>query len=331
RASRPLPRSVPALRRTCPACRNAPRARSVHARPDARSPSRRGPRTSVCLSFLSCSKLQQPIEDDRLQDDVDQAQHNTEQDDHQNHHQGRADRFFARRPHHLAHFELRFAQVVAHATPGGREPCHAAGNHDRADHAQRVSDRRNGGWQHVISRHTGDDDHHRQRQQPDIRCLAGSDRFRFCIHGFLVVRHCCLRIQIMHWHARRDSNPQPAVLETAALPIELLAYKRSVARCASCQSAASRPAKSQRTALADPLLTYRRRKPPTSLFTRYSITLVTTPAPTVRPPSRIANRRPSCIAIGWISVTTILMLSPGITISTPAGNSTAPVISVVRK
>src|SRR5262245_48634709 len=27
------------------------------------------------------------------------------------------------------------------------------------------------------------------------------------------------------WHARRDSNPQPAVLETAALPIELLAYR----------------------------------------------------------------------------------------------------------
>src|SRR5574337_476246 len=26
-----------------------------------------------------------------------------------------------------------------------------------------------------------------------------------------------------NWHARRDSNPQPAVLETAALPIELLA------------------------------------------------------------------------------------------------------------
>src|SRR5688572_12747451 len=29
------------------------------------------------------------------------------------------------------------------------------------------------------------------------------------------------------WHARRDSNPQPAVLETAALPIELLAYRFS--------------------------------------------------------------------------------------------------------
>jgi hypothetical protein len=25
------------------------------------------------------------------------------------------------------------------------------------------------------------------------------------------------------WQARRESNPQPAVLETAALPIELLA------------------------------------------------------------------------------------------------------------
>ena len=30
------------------------------------------------------------------------------------------------------------------------------------------------------------------------------------------------------------------------------------------------------------------------------MTLATTPAPTVRPPSRIAKRRPSSIAIGWI-------------------------------
>ncbi len=30
--------------------------------------------------------------------------------------------------------------------------------------------------------------------------------------------------QIVKWQARRDLNPQPAVLETAALPIELLAY-----------------------------------------------------------------------------------------------------------
>jgi len=63
----------------------------------------------------------------------------------------------------------------------------------------------------------------------------------------------------------------------------------------------------------------------------YSMILATTPAPTVRPPSRIAKRRPSSIAIGAISFTVICTLSPGITISTPAGSSTAPVTSVVRK
>ena len=41
--------------------------------------------------------------------------------------------------------------------------------------------------------------------------------------------------------------------------------------------------------------------------------LATTPAPTVRPPSRIAKRRPSSIATGLISVTTIFTLSPDIT------------------
>ena len=63
----------------------------------------------------------------------------------------------------------------------------------------------------------------------------------------------------------------------------------------------------------------------------YSIIFATTPAPTVRPPSRIAKRRPSSIAIGAISVTVSCTLSPGITISTPDGSSTAPVTSVVRK
>jgi len=57
----------------------------------------------------------------------------------------------------------------------------------------------------------------------------------------------------------------------------------------------------------------------------------TTPAPTVRPPSRMAKRRPSSIAIGAISYTSIAMLSPGITISVPAGRTTVPVTSVVRK
>lgn len=63
----------------------------------------------------------------------------------------------------------------------------------------------------------------------------------------------------------------------------------------------------------------------------YLMIFATTPAPTVRPPSRIAKRRPSSIAIGLISETTIFTLSPGITISVPSGSVTAPVMSVVRK
>src|SRR6478735_11127787 len=47
----------------------------------------------------------------------------------------------------------------------------------------------------------------------------------------------------------------------------------------------------------------------------YLVILLTTPEPTVRPPSRIAKRRPSSIAIGAISLTPIVTLSPGITIS----------------
>src|SRR5262249_21970987 len=47
----------------------------------------------------------------------------------------------------------------------------------------------------------------------------------------------------------------------------------------------------------------------------YARIFVTTPAPTVRPPSRIANRTCSSIAIGVISSIVIWMLSPGITIS----------------
>src|SRR5947208_238809 len=44
------------------------------------------------------------------------------------------------------------------------------------------------------------------------------------------------------------------------------------------------------------------------------------PAPTVRPPSRIANRRPFSIATGVISSIASATLSPDITISVPAGS-----------
>ena len=63
----------------------------------------------------------------------------------------------------------------------------------------------------------------------------------------------------------------------------------------------------------------------------YLLIFMTRPAPTVRPPSRIANRRPSSMAIGAINSTVISVLSPGITICVPSGNWILPVTSVVRK
>ena len=63
----------------------------------------------------------------------------------------------------------------------------------------------------------------------------------------------------------------------------------------------------------------------------HSRIFVTTPEPTVRPPSRIAKRRPSSHAIGVIKVISMSMLSPGMTISTPSGSLMLPVTSVVRK
>ena len=55
-----------------------------------------------------------------------------------------------------------------------------------------------------------------------------------------------------------------------------------------------------RAAMANP----RMRPESSSLRSRrcYLMILVTRPAPTVRPPSRMAKRRPSSMAIGWISV-----------------------------
>src|SRR6266496_2351659 len=59
----------------------------------------------------------------------------------------------------------------------------------------------------------------------------------------------------------------------------------------------------------------------------YSRISVTTPAPTVRPPSRMAKRSSFSIAIGVISSTVMSTLSPGITISRPSGSVATPVTS----
>jgi len=62
----------------------------------------------------------------------------------------------------------------------------------------------------------------------------------------------------------------------------------------------------------------------------YSVMSVTEPAPTVRPPSRIANFAPFSSATGAISSTLTLVLSPGMIISTPSLRCSVPVTSVVR-
>lgn len=63
----------------------------------------------------------------------------------------------------------------------------------------------------------------------------------------------------------------------------------------------------------------------------YSTIFVTTPEPTVLPPSRMAKRLPSCIAIPFCSSTSRETLSPGMHISAPPSSFAVPVTSVVRK
>src|SRR5579872_2576488 len=87
--------------------------------------------------------------------------------------------------------------------------------------------------------------------------------------------------------------------------------------------------------LGDGVLRFAQDKPAPDCYVRlcshYSRISVTAPAPTVWPPSRIAKRKPFSSATGVISFTSTATLSPGITISTPVGNATSPVTSVVRK
>jgi hypothetical protein len=65
--------------------------------------------------------------------------------------------------------------------------------------------------------------------------------------------------------------------------------------------------------------------------TRYSTMLTMAPAPTVRPPSRMAKRWPTSRAMGVMRSTDMSTLSPGMIISIPSGRPMAPVTSVVRR
>src|SRR5207248_3453874 len=67
------------------------------------------------------------------------------------------------------------------------------------------------------------------------------------------------------------------------------------------------------------------------LATAQARIFVTTPDPTVLPPSRTAKRSFSSIAIGAPRSISMVTLSPGMTISAPPSSLALPVTSVVRK
>ena len=119
-------------------------------------------------------------------------------------------------------------------------------------------------------------------------------------------------------HGWRDSNSQPTVLETATLPIELHPFLQK-----DCKDIKN----NQKTNAFLNLISETRLID----YLDQSMISVTCPAPTVRPPSRIAKRRPFSIAIELIRVTSMVTLSPGITMSTPSGSIISPVTSVVLK
>jgi hypothetical protein len=66
-------------------------------------------------------------------------------------------------------------------------------------------------------------------------------------------------------------------------------------------------------------------------WVNYLTIFVTTPEPTVRPPSRMAKRTLASIAIGEPSSIFSFTLSPGMHISAPPSKCAEPVTSVVRK
>ncbi len=192
--------------------------------------------------------------------------------------------------------------------------------------------------------------------------------FAFIFLGQSQTPSCLLRLKrrpitaaLPFLQARQDLNPQPLVLETSALPIELLAFigagneprpcklfcfaVRCVFPAARAILAKLHPIRIVAAILLGgvisllTIITLKSNDRANILFLgshsylptfSYSIILVTTPAPTVRPPSRMANLEPCSRATGTINSTVRLTLSPGITISTPSGRVMLPVTSIVR-
>ena len=147
------------------------------------------------------------------------------------------------------------------------------------------------------------------------------------------IRRCCVWFRI-NWQGQQGSNPRPTVLETVALPAELypcgaggicdgkIKIKTSFAHHPNGKNKKGRPvgAAFWRVRILSALPLHSKAHLLVRPDRHHSVILDTTPAPTVRPPSRIAKRRPCSIAIGAISSTPKDTLSPGITISVPSAS-----------
>ena len=128
----------------------------------------------------------------------------------------------------------------------------------------------------------------------------------------------CVRAQFRIDETARvlPADPELPAKETAETPVSRVARAEGEG---ACRCFGSRKKRAPERSLLKWLDSY------------YSMISVTTPEPTVLPPSRIAKRRPSSIAIGVISSTVITTLSPGMHISVPSGRDRSPVTSVVLK
>src|SRR5690606_10147518 len=277
-----------------------------------------------CTSLIS-STSQEPF-DRGLDDHVEPGQDQAEDYHRDDHHPGGAGGFLARRPDHLAQLEPGFGQEFPDlGTLLARQEDHQARQQAGGD--RQGAKRTRPLLEPDVGIDAGGDQKHGKRVLDDIAGAGGPGLFDLAVHP--ARRTVRFRDRVIRWHARRDSNPQPAVLETAALPIELLAFS-----CSEKGDGGSRRLRRSRGFFPPPgpcgsgdreLPRQTPRQP------AYLMIFATTPAPTVRPPSRMAKRRPSSIAIGLSSCPFIFTLSPGITISVPAGSAQAPVMSVVRK
>ncbi len=167
-------------------------------------------------------------------------------------------------------------------------------------------------------------------------------------HVYLIMLAPATKSRPKKWQARRDSNPQHPDLESGALTVRAtgLHFFQDLLRfLMNCMCPAKRTIflKCQfvwcfsfifcaRVVSILTIFTGQCNNITHSLtVSPYSKISLITPAPTVLPPSRMANLNSFSIAMGVISFASIVTLSPGITISTPSGKVTTPVTSVVLK